>query len=72
MPSEILIAADHVKVGDKIVHKLVPDFQMEVKEIEPCIPLPGEEPHNSFLIDDPTGEEDWVCQRDVLKVEVLP
>lgn len=57
-----------IRVGDKIVHKLMPGFAMEVLEVEPCQPTHGSS-HNSFRVVDPEGKEDWLCEFDVFKLE---
>ena len=64
-------AADPIKVGDTIAHKLVPDFHMEVLAIEPCPPTPPlrDDPgHDSYQVIDPDGRTDWLCAHDVIKV----
>ncbi len=56
-----------IAVGDRIAHNLVPDFVMEVLEAQPC--EQGTGAHSSYRIIDPEGQEDWLCEYDVHKVE---
>ena len=65
-------SASLIKVGDKIEHRLMPGFAMEVLAIEPCPQTPPRpdhpEEHDSYKIVDPEGNEDWLCAHDVRKV----
>jgi hypothetical protein len=55
-----------IGVGDKIRHKHMPGFVMEVLAVEPCDGAITE--HDSYKIVDPEGNEDWVCAHDVQKL----
>ena len=56
-----------IAVGDRIEHKLLPGFQMEVLEIEPC-DTTTTPPHDQYRLVDPEGREDWLCGHDVRRV----
>ena len=60
--------AEPIKVGDRIAHKLLRGFSMEVLAVEPCEVAAGQEPHDSYKIIDPEGAEDWLCAHDVVRV----
>jgi hypothetical protein len=60
-----------IAVGDTIRHHSVPPgpFDVTVLAVKPCEGDGGEGDHPSYLIKDPeTGEPDWVCSRDFVKV----
>jgi hypothetical protein len=52
--------------GERIEHKLVPGFPMEVLDTARCETGPGrEEVHDQYKITDPDGNIDWLCAYDV-------
>ena len=58
--------AEGVRQGDKIEHDLMPGFVMKVQEVRPCETDGARpEPHESYKITDPEGNEDWLCAYDV-------
>lgn len=53
-------------LGDVIEHDLVPGFRMTVRGVSPCEhDATRPEPHNSFNVTDPAGNDDWLCAYDV-------
>lgn len=56
-----------INVGDRIEHKLMPGFPMEVLEVQPCNGEPYGS-HNAFRVIDPEGNPDWLCEHDVKEV----
>jgi hypothetical protein len=62
-----------IAVGDTIHHTYVPPGLLDVTvlAVKPCEGDGGEGDHPSYLIKDPeSGEPDWVCSRDFVKVPV--
>jgi len=58
--------AEDISLGEKIEHKLMPGFTMEVNGIKGCETGPGREtPHMQYKITDPDGNADWLCAYDV-------
>lgn len=56
--------------GDVIEHKDLPGFRMRVRETAPCeTDAARPEPHLTYRITDPEGNEDWLCAYDVRRVE---
>lgn len=54
------------KPGDRIEHKLMPGFPMEVLEVARCeTDSARPEAHDQYKITDPDGNEDWLCAYDV-------
>jgi hypothetical protein len=58
--------ARDVALGDRIEHKLMPGFVMEVNGIKGCeTDSARPEPHMQYKITDPDGSTDWLCAYDV-------
>lgn len=67
-PPEDSQPAQDVSLGQRIEHKLMPGFVMEVNGIKVCETGPGrEEPHMQYKITGPDGNTDWLCAYDVRK-----
>jgi hypothetical protein len=59
---------DQFKVGDTIEHRLMPGFTMTVRETRECDSDANRpESHLAYRIEDPEGNEDWLCAHDVQK-----
>jgi hypothetical protein len=60
-----------ITIGGKIRHTAVPAgvMDVEVLEIKPCEGHGDPGDHPGYRINDPeTGETDWVCSREFVKV----
>ena len=56
------------KPGDVIEHRLMPGFTMTVKGTRDCeTDWNRPEPHLSYNVTDPEGNDDWLCAHDVQK-----
>ena len=64
-----LDAAAVASPGDFIEHFALPGFRMRVRQVEPC-ERTGQrsDPHLSYLVTDPEGNDDWLCGWDVRAV----
>lgn len=52
--------------GDRVAHFALPMMPMSVIEVKPCEETePRSGPHSQYLLNDPTGEPDWVCGWDL-------
>jgi len=57
------------RTGDLIVHYALPGYPMTVHAVRPCETSgPRSEPHSSYEVTDPEGNQDWLCGWDVRKV----
>jgi hypothetical protein len=52
--------------GDTIEHDLMSGFPMKVKDVRDCeTDSARPDPHKSFNVTDPEGNDDWLCAYDV-------
>jgi hypothetical protein len=59
---------DQFKAGDVIEHRLMPGFTMTVLDARDCeTDSARPEPHLSYNVTDPEGNDDWLCAYDVQK-----
>jgi|HubBroStandDraft_4_1064222.scaffolds.fasta_scaffold538057_4 hypothetical protein len=62
---------DQFKPGDIIEHRLMPGFTMPVLETRECETDSNRpEPHLAYKVEDPEGNEDWLCAYDVQRPSV--
>jgi hypothetical protein len=60
--------ARDIAPGDRIEHKLMPGFVMEVRGVKECQADGARpEPHMQYMITDPDDCTDWLCGYDVRK-----